>query len=895
MAKKNRNNKKGAPDPLDYVALPKIKLDQTARRSISIVIIFALGLISLLGLFNLSGKFGFWLSNNLALIFGWGKWAWPLVLLAWGWLLYKGKQHHINFFNYLGLLLLFISYQTLFHFFIKDVNQYSAIADHFGGGYVGFYFTRLFKNTLGTAGGLTVLIGLFFISIILIFNTSLHRIFGPESELARFWSGIINFFSWIFGRSGRTAELEEEWSEDDGEEAVEDENLEKVALFTKKTAGTENNPLVAKIKKDKGATIFKEKAVRDLDELNRAETPAKSKDIFKTKNIKIDLPLELLNRQTGQAMGGDVERNATIIKHTLEKFGIPVDMGANSIGPSVTQYTFKPAEGIKLARITALNNDLSLSLAAHPIRIEAPIPGKALVGIEVPNKTKAIVGLREILEDKVFKNRPNNLMAALGKDVAGENWMYDVTKMPHLLVAGATNSGKSVCLNAMIVSLLYQNSPETLRFIMVDPKRVELPAYNGIPHLLTPVITDLNKTVNALKWCMNEMDRRYDLLNKAGNKNIQSYNTGHKEKLPYIIFVIDELADLMVAAARDIEGSIIRLTQMSRAVGIHLILATQRPSVDVITGLIKANIPARIAFAVASAIDSKTILDCSGAEKLLGKGDMLFSAAEMSKPKRLQGAFLSDEEITRVTDYIKEHYGEADYLEGVTERQKVSGVAGVGLDGTFGDEDELMQQAKEVVVNMGRASTSLLQRRLRIGYGRAASILDAMEEAGIIGPSNGAKPREILISKEQYQNLEGTPVSGMPVHNRAAAVAPDNYFGDEEENEEGDDGTLEFEKELTEETAPKSEETAAADEELEELEDNLIAADEPEEITAEKFKEKKNDESGDIDEEAEEVEEEMPEELPAEKTKIEKKDDKKSTPNLRALSDDEDEGMFFSK
>jgi S-DNA-T family DNA segregation ATPase FtsK/SpoIIIE len=414
-------------------------------------------------------------------------------------------------------------------------------------------------------------------------------------------------------------------------------------------------------------------------------------------------------------------------------------------------------------------------LAAHPIRIEAPIPGQALVGIEVPNKAKAIVGLREILEDDSFKNRSSNLMAALGKDVSGCNIIYDISKMPHLLVAGATNSGKSVCLNTIIVSLLYQNSPESLRFIMVDPKRVELPVYNGIPHLLTPVITEVSKTINALRWCLNEMDRRYELLNQAGKKNIQSYNQSSNEKLPYIIFIIDELADLMVAAAKDIEASVIRLTQMSRAVGIHLILATQRPSVDVITGLIKANTPSRIAFFVASAVDSKTILDSSGAEKLLGKGDMLFSTAELSKPKRIQGAYVDDNEILNITNYLKDKYGPVDYLEGIVERQKVSGIGGVGLDGLRGDEDELLEEAKDIVISSKRASTSLLQRRLRIGYSRAASILDMLEEAGIVGPPNGSKPREILVSAES--NL-----AGASLHKREESEAPDRYLYEEEES-----------------------------------------------------------------------------------------------------------------
>jgi S-DNA-T family DNA segregation ATPase FtsK/SpoIIIE len=322
---------------------------------------------------------------------------------------------------------------------------------------------------------------------------------------------------------------------------------------------------------------------------------------------------------------------------------------------------------------------------------------------------------------------------------------------------------------------MYQNNPDDLRFIMVDPKRVELPTYNDIPYLLTPVITDVPKTINALKWCLNEMDRRFDFLAKSGHRNIQTYNEDAKLKMPYIVFIIDELADLMVVAAKDIESGIIRLAQMARAVGIHLILATQRPSVDVITGLIKANMPARIAFSVASGTDSRTILDSLGAEKLLGRGDMLFMNAELSKPVRLQGAFLSDDEIRKVVKYVKAKSKKPNYIESITDRQRVVGMAG-GLD-TSGDEsDELFQEAKELVINMGKASASLLQRKLRIGYARAASLLDAMEEAGVIGPSNGAKPREIMISKEQYEAMETTGISGAALHRREESKAPDEYF-----------------------------------------------------------------------------------------------------------------------
>ena len=451
-----------------------------------------------------------------------------------------------------------------------------------------------------------------------------------------------------------------------------------------------------------------------------------------------------------------------------------------SVGPTVTQFTFRPSEGIKLSKITNLSNDLALALAAHPIRIEAPIPGKHLVGVEVPNQAKAMT-LREMLLSKVYKERKHNLMVALGKDVAGDTIFDDVTKMPHMLVAGATNSGKSVCLNSLIVSLMYQNNPDDLRFIMVDPKRVELPVYNGIPYLMAPVITDVGKTVNALKWCLNEMDRRFDILSKSGKRNIQTYNETAKLRMPYIIFVIDELADLMVAASKDIEGMIIRLAQMARAVGIHLILATQRPSVDVITGLIKANMPARIAFSVASGTDSRTILDSLGAEKLLGRGDMLFINAERSKPVRLQGAFLSDLEIKRIVRYIKDKGGEPRLCRNYNRRQKVKGIGGVGLDGTKGDEDEMLHEAKETVVNMGKASASLLQRKLRIGYARAASILDQLEELGVIGPANGAKPREIMISEAQMESMDSDGPSGVSLHDRDEAEPQENYLGEASE------------------------------------------------------------------------------------------------------------------
>ncbi|MFA6514538.1 MAG: DNA translocase FtsK 4TM domain-containing protein [Patescibacteria group bacterium] len=790
--------KKKGQNPMDYVSLPSLELDERAKRSIFIVILLVLGLVSLLGLLNLSGHLGEFLSKGLTLVFGYGRWLAPFIFLYWAFILIRRSKKSLKFSDYLGLGLLFISYQTLFHFFINQTNWKASVELGEGGGYIGYYLSQLFFYLLGFWSGVIVLIALFLIALVLVFNTSLERIIGRESFWARFFKPFVLFFKELFSKS------EEEQVDDNRQVLIESAREEVLSAWQKRDVVVDSAAEEQLEKEEESSPAFKYKDKKQIQE----------KITWPKNSIRIDLPIELLNNKFAKAIGGDTELNLQKIHNTLNKFGIEVEMGETKVGPTVTQYTFRPAEGVKLSRITTLSNDLSLALAAHPIRIEAPIPGKSLVGIEVPNRAKAIVGLREILEDEAFKQRKNNLFIALGKDVSGTSWLYDLTKMPHLLVAGATNSGKSVCLNAIIVSLLYQNNPDDLRFIMVDPKRVELPVYNGIPHLLTPVITEVSKTINSLKWCLNEMDRRYDILNKAGKKNIQSYNQTTKDKLPFIVYIIDELADFMMTAGKDMEAAIIRLAQMSRAIGIHLILATQRPSVDVITGLIKANIPTRIAFSVASLVDSKTILDSSGAEKLLGQGDMLFSTAELSKPKRIQGAYLSDSEINDVVNYIKEKSGAAEYLEGITERQKVGGVAGVGMDGNHGDEDELFEEAKEIIVKAGKASTSMLQRRLSIGYGRAAKILDMLEEGGIIGPSNGSKPREVMISREQYEAEGG--MSAMPIHNRAESKAPDNYF-DSSDEDEGDDGVLDFGKD----EPIEHEEEIEAETQKEEIEEEL--------------------------------------------------------------------------
>lgn len=457
--------------------------------------------------------------------------------------------------------------------------------------------------------------------------------------------------------------------------------------------------------------------------------------------------MDLLIQKQDKADAGDVEGNAEAIRETFANFNIDVEMEGANIGPRVTQYTLKPPTGVKLTKITALENNLALDLAAHSIRMEAPIPGKRAVGIEVPNIKSATVRISSLLQSREWADVKSPLGFVIGKDISGTPIVGDLAKMPHLLVAGQTGSGKSVMINAILTSLLYRNSPSDLKLILVDPKQVELKPYDEIPHLLTPVITEPEKCISALKWAVAEMERRYRALAEVKRRNIIEYNSLKKEEgMPYIVIVIDELADLMMMAARDVEALVVRIAQKARAVGIHLVLATQRPSVDVITGLIKANVPARIAFTTASQVDSRTIIDQIGAEKLLGMGDMLLLTADMPKPKRVQGALIDDNETNKVTDFIR-HQREPQYDdEVVSQPVQLNGKGGIVADyGGQDADDDMWKDAVQVVIEGGKASTSLLQRRLRIGYGRAARLIETMEEQGIVGPADGSRPREVLV------------------------------------------------------------------------------------------------------------------------------------------------------
>jgi DNA segregation ATPase FtsK/SpoIIIE, S-DNA-T family len=566
-----------------------------------------------------------------------------------------------------------------------------------GGGAIGYAVSSALSNLVGTLVARFVLIVFMVISLLLIFDFALPFLREPIDE------------------------------EDRGEE----ESRVRVA-------GEISDEVKEKSKK--GISIFKKRAVAPVVEL-----PSKKPSLAMQRSANWNYPpITLFDHVEMKPQAGNIQKRMDTIKKTLQDFGIDVTMMDVNIGPTVTQYTLKPAEGVKLNQITARQDDLALALAAHSLRVEAPIPGKGLVGIEIPNEKKAMVGLRDIFDSKEFKGMDSKLALVLGRDAAGSPSVVDLSRMPHVLVAGSTGSGKSVCINSIILSLLVNNSPDELRMILVDPKRVELTGYNGLPHLLTPVITESKDTIAALAWAVREMDRRYKVCQTHGKRNIDQYNAEPdlaEGKLPYIIIIVDELADLMMVAAREVEGSIVRLAQMARAVGIHLIVATQRPSVDVITGLIKANVPTRIAFAVVSQIDSRTIIDQSGAEKLLGQGDMLYVSTDLGKPKRIQGVFAAEKEINAVIAHIKMQEEGDRYDPSVLETRVESRLGGSRDGGDI--DDDLFKEAYEVVKQAGKASTTLLQTRLSVGYARAARLIQAMEDQGLVGPAKGSKPREV--------------------------------------------------------------------------------------------------------------------------------------------------------
>jgi DNA segregation ATPase FtsK/SpoIIIE, S-DNA-T family len=690
-----------------------VSLPSETRHGLTVVFLFAFALILGLAFFGLAGSAGDAVRLGLSWGLGYVAYVIPVALLTAGYILLQSERG-VRPIQGVGFVLLLLGFAGLFHSALPPQELKAAAREGVGGGYIGYFVFVPLAKALGIWGAIVLLVAVSLAGILVTFETSLSGL------MARF-RAIISSFRGSFHRTPiNTAPMQPE-------------NVNtRVRLFQSRTVSE-----------------LDEEAETEADLAQLAAKPPSPAKQLKLPSPKVEVPIDLLEDRTGKAMAGDIRANQEKIQRTLANFGIEVEMGSVNVGPTVTQYTLKPAEGVKLASITALSNHLALALAAHPIRIEAPIPGQSLVGIEVPNQSVAVVGLKELMLSDGYQKRSSNLTVAIGKDVAGKAWVADIDRMPHLLIAGATGSGKSVCINTILLSLLYNNSPEELKLILVDPKRVELSSYNGVPHLLTPVITEVARTINALKWVVGEMDRRYQLLQQAGKRNIAAFNQNGGEKLPYIVVVVDELADLMAVAAADVESAIIRLAQMARAVGIHLVVATQRPSVDVITGLIKANITTRIAFAVASSTDSRTILDNAGADKLLGRGDCLYVSAELSKPKRLQGAMVSDKEIEAVTDFLKQHSGAPDYNEEVVQKVgRTNGVSGSLEE----DGDDMLEEAQALVVRTQKASASFLQRRLRVGYARAARLLDLLEERGVIGPGDGAKPRDVLVRAQDLPN-----------------------------------------------------------------------------------------------------------------------------------------------
>ncbi|MCX6808220.1 MAG: DNA translocase FtsK 4TM domain-containing protein [Candidatus Berkelbacteria bacterium] len=694
-------------------------LTKETWRIIFSILIIILGVTILLGFAGQAGSFGGVLSILITRLFGGlGAYIFDFAFIFVGYRLIlppkekrspkdsRARVVHYRVSEFLGLFLLVLSVPTFIHLMVpEEIAKEVASLGHYGGE-VGCLISLPLRSAIGDLAAYLLSVSLIAISILMIFDFKLLKFLGFVSD-----------------------------------ESKDEDDEGKINVNRNET-------------KESRVSVFE--AVRnrfarkkpEIEEVSRAEvieTTETKVPVSPGKAVAWKYPdLTILKDIDEVANPGNIYKNADAIQKCLETFNIKVQLGDANVGPTVTQYTLKPDDGVKLNQIVARQNDLALALAAKSIRIEAPIPGKNAVGIEIPNKVSAKVSLKEILAANQFRAVKSKLALALGRDVAGEAVAIDLEKMPHMLIAGATGSGKSVCINSVIVSLLFNNSPADLRLILVDPKRVEMTNYNSIPHLLTPVVIEVDRTIAALKWAVWEMERRYKIFNEIGKRNIAAYNAapGPEGKMPYIVIIIDELADLMATSAKEVEGSIVRLAQMARATGMHLIIATQRPSVDVLTGLIKANIPSRIAFATASQVDSRTILDLSGAEKLLGFGDMLYMAAGQ-KPRRIQGCYVSDNEIEELTQFLRSE-GEPQYNSDITSFGNSRG-AGGGMSGD-GDGDDMYDQAIETCVSYGKASASLLQRRLKVGYARAARLLDLLEQNGVIGPPDGAKPRDVLIT-----------------------------------------------------------------------------------------------------------------------------------------------------
>ncbi|MFO7807162.1 MAG: DNA translocase FtsK 4TM domain-containing protein [Candidatus Moraniibacteriota bacterium] len=748
--------KKGQSEDSQKKSIKEPFLHGDAKKSIASVLLIVFALIFVLSLFGQAGIVGEYLDKFLRISFGWGRFVLPVLMVILGVVYFRKYQRYRYYLTTAGAFVFFLFLLVIFYSFAELEEMKELAKQGSNGGFLGFAIAYpLFKYFGGLAA--TILsAGFLLVGFILTFNFPLNKFFaGAVDYYKDFISKIKSIYS---SRQEKGQQEEDLWEEDENKEkkAKEEDNIKEGSIKFIDEDETEEKT------KTPGFGL-------DENDYGKKEKKPKEEEQWKFPST------DLLEDPKKRKHPGNLEKKAKIIQKTFEEFGVKVTFKGYHLGPSVVQYTFEPASGVKLSRITACQDNLALNLSSSSIRIEAPIPGKPLVGIEVPlpQEYSAEIRVKTSLESEEFKKQSSNLSIVLGEDIHGEFVFADIKKMPHLMVAGATNMGKSVCINTILTSLLYQNTPEDLKLILIDPKRVELNFYNGVPHLMSPVITDVSKVVNALKWVVNKMEERYEILEEAESKDIQSYNEkirrGKKrqrkseetgkyyyedfEKMPYILIVIDELNDLMSTHGKEVEGLIVRLAQKARAVGIHLIVSTQKPSVDVITGQIKANITARIALKVSSQVDSRIILDRTGAEKLLGRGDMLFSSNEVNTMRRIQGAFVSDEETSKVVNFWKKQVekDEDDELkESFKEELKKPGSnqSYSGSSGESEDLDEKFEDAKNLIVSTGKASTSLIQSRFAMGYQRANRIMMQLEDNGVVGPAKGSKPREILIGKQ---------------------------------------------------------------------------------------------------------------------------------------------------
>ncbi|MBU4533156.1 MAG: FtsK/SpoIIIE family DNA translocase [Candidatus Desulforudaceae bacterium] len=714
------------------------QLKREVRYEILGVLLSAIAVLILLSLMSAAvGIVGIGVARLCRAIAGEGAAVVPFLLAYWGFKLMKDRNIVRFQGKMYGSLICLVVGLTVVHLLavppdndFRTVTAAGLLGD--GGGLVGGLFSWLIYRWFGYLGSAIILISAGLVGLTLFTELPLTALLKKmyiriSTSIQRIWSRVGNY---IFVEPERITREREDMSPVIIDHTA-DRRKSEVIIESPESSVIQEEERLLPVRISQSGSPHQ----ISINEVSSYEHP----------------PLNILVRPRvkGVRQGKDINENIRLLEDTLESFGVRAKVLQVSRGPSITRYELQPAAGIKVSRIVSLADDISLALAAPGVRIEAPIPGKAAIGIEVPNKETTMVHLRDLLETKEFNQSPSRLTVAFGKDIAGNPIVADLAMMPHLLIAGSTGSGKSVCLNTLISSILYKSGPDDAKLLLIDPKMVELTTYNGIPHLLSPVVTNPKKAAISLKWLVREMERRYELFAATGVRDISRYNSIFKSReadvehghLPLILVVIDELADLMMVAPADVEDAICRLAQMARAAGIHLVVATQRPSVDVITGLIKANIPSRIAFAVSSQTDSRTILDCGGAEKLLGRGDMLFLPIGASKPIRVQGAYLSDRDVEAVVAYLTKEaspeYEVEIFTEEPVEQSKVH-------------DDELLPEAVEILVRTGHASISLLQRRLKIGYARAARLIDIMERRGIVGGYEGSKPRQVLMTQEQF-------------------------------------------------------------------------------------------------------------------------------------------------